>query len=756
MSMNNLTDNGKKNDKKRDVWKFHRIGDVDQVMLCDADDLRRLPELDLKLWMALSMPTQGLRFDPKTSALIDADNDGRIHPEEILAAVKWACDAVHDPAILLKGQEEVPISAIRDGELAASARQVLANLGKANAEAISLADVTDLTKIFSQTLFNGDGVVPPEAAEADKDTEAFIREVVNSLGGKQDRCGKMGVDAALVEKFFSDAAAIVEWTDKAADTAISPLGPDATAKALAATQVVRAKINDFYARCRLASFDERSIPILNRDAEDYRPLASSDMQVSAAEIASFPLAQIAPDRPLNLTKGVNPVWHQAIAAFLTDAVEPLNGAGTTSLTEEAWLSLQAKLAAYEKHAASKPDSPVADLGTDRLRAILAGDQRKRTERLIERDLALKNESERIAAVEKLVRFCRNMQELLTNYVNFTDFYGRTGAVFQIGTLFIDGRACDLCIEVADEAKQSALASLSGFFLAYCDLTRPDAPKRKIAAAFTNGDSDNLMVGRNGIFHDRDGSVWDASITRIVSAPISVREAFWAPYKKFVRMIEDQIAKRAQTADNASTSKLSNFLDTAFTTPAPAPAGTAPAPAPAKKLDLGTIALIGTAIGGISALVGGLLKALFDLGIWLPLGLLGIILLISGPSVVLASLKLRRRNLAPLLDANGWAINTRARVNIPFGATLTSLAKLPPGTVPSLQDPFKQKKSSWKRWVFLILLVLAAIMWWRGRFDNYLPERFQRFPAPPATESVEPPADGATPPTEVPSDAAPSA
>ncbi len=756
MPINNLTDNGKKNGKKREVWKFHRIGDVDQVMLRDADDLRRLPELDLKLWMALSMPTRGLRFDPKTSALIDTDNDGRIHPEEILAAVKWACDAVHDPAILLKGQEEVPISAIRDSELAASARQVLANLGKANAEAISLADVTDLTKIFSQTLFNGDGVVPPEAAEEDKDTEAFIREVVAALGGKQDRCGKQGVDTEQLAKFYADAAAIVEWRDKASDPAICPLDPDASAKALAATQAVRAKIDDFYARCRLASFDERSIPILNRDAEDYRPLASSDMQVSAAEIASFPLAQIAPDSPLNLTKGINPFWHQAIAAFVTDAVEPLNGAGTTSLTEEAWLSLQAKLAAYEKHAAAKPDSPVADLGTDRLRAILAGDLRKRTERLIERDLALKTESERIAAVEKLVRFCRDMQELLTNYVNFTDFYGRTGAVFQIGTLFIDGRACDLCVEVADEAKQTALAGLSGFFLAYCDIMRPDTPKRKIVAAVTNGDSDNLMVGRNGIFHDRDGSVWDATVTRIVSAPISVREAFWAPYKKFVRMIEDQIAKRAQTADNASTSKLSNFLDTAFTTPAPAPEGTAPAPAPAKKLDLGTIALIGTAIGGISALVGGLFKALFDLGIWLPLGLLGIILLISGPSVVLASLKLRRRNLAPLLDANGWAINTRARVNIPFGATLTTLAKLPPGTVPSLQDPFKQKKSPWKRWAFLILLVLAAIMWWRGRFDNYLPERFQRFPAPPATEFVEPPADGVTPPMEVPSDAAPSA
>lgn len=755
MAMNNVTDNKKKDDNKRYSWKFNRIGAVDQVVLSNADDLRRLPELDLKLWMALSMPTKGLRFDSKTADLIDTDNNGRIHPEEVIEAVRWASEAVNDPEILLKGEGHVPLAAIRDPELAASARQVLKNIGKADAEVISLSDVTDLTRIFSATLFNGDGVVPPEAAEADKDTESFIREVVETLGGKLDRCGRMGVDTELLDKFFADAAAIVEWGNKASDPSISPLGSEATAKALAATQAVRAKVNDFYARCRLASFDERSIPILNRDAEDYRSFASRDMEESSTEIACFPLSQIAPDSPLNLVKGINPVWHDAVATFLTEAVEPLVGHGTTSLTEDEWKALQAKLAAYEKHASIKPDSPVAKLGNDRLLAILSSDLRKRTESLIKRDLALQTESERIAAVEKLVRYCRDLQKLLTNYVNFMGYYGGKGAVFQIGTLFIDGRSCDLCIEVVDEAKQTALSALSGFFIAFCDLTRPGTPTRKILAAVTNGDSDNLMVGRNGIFHDRDGSVWDATITRIVSSPISVREAFWSPYKKFVRMIEEQIAKRVQAADSASTAKMSASLETAFTAPAPAAPDAAAAPgtpATPKKIDLGTIALIGTAIGGISALVGGLLKALFDLGIWLPIGLLGIVLLISGPSMILAALKLRRRNLAPLLDANSWAINTRARVNIPFGTTLTKLAKLPPGTVPSLKDPFKQKKSHWKLWVVLALLAIAGIMWWQGRFDNHLPERFKRFHTPSAVEAVDESVQTDPPPAEPPAEA----
>src|SRR5260370_2038190 len=102
-----------------------------------------------------------------------------------------------------------------------------------------------------------------------------------------------------------------------------------------------------------------------------------------------------------------------------------------------------------------------------------------------------------------------------------------------------------------------MASLAGTYLAYCDCARKGSnEKMQILAAFTDGDSDNLMVGRNGVFYDRKGRDWDATISKIVDNPISIRQAFWAPYKKFVRMTEEQIAKRAAAADAAATDQLS--------------------------------------------------------------------------------------------------------------------------------------------------------------------------------------------------------
>ena len=89
-------------------------------------------------------------------------------------------------------------------------------------------------------------------------------------------------------------------------------------------------------------------------------------------------------------------------------------------------------------------------------------------------------------------------------------------------------------------------------------------------------------------------------------------------------------------------------------------------------------------------------------------MLGVILVISLPAVIIAALKLRKRNLGPILDANGWAVNARAKMNIPFGTSLTGIATLPPGSQRDLVDPFAEKKSPWpKIIVVLVILVLAG-------------------------------------------------
>jgi hypothetical protein len=126
----------------------------------------------------------------------------------------------------------------------------------------------------------------------------------------------------------------------------------------------------------------------------------------------------------------------------------------------------------------------------------------------------------------------------------------------------------------------------------------------------------------------------------------------------------------------------------------------------KKLDIGVVAALGVAVGGITAALGALLETFFGLGIWMPLGVLGLILVISGPSMLIAWLKLRQRNVGPLLEANGWAINSLARINVPFGASLTRLGSLPRGARVNMVDPFADKRRPWG--LYLLLLVAIVI------------------------------------------------
>jgi hypothetical protein len=705
------------------TWRFFRAGGFDQVRLDTGADLAHLDELDQKLWVALACPTRGLEFDPKTLALIDTDKDGRIRVPEILAAVQWAVSMLKDPDQLVQGTDALPLAAINDAtpegrQLLASARRILTNLGKPEATVITIDDTTDTTKIFAQTRFNGDGIVPVDAAP-DAPTQAVLRDIIDCLGPETDRSGKPGVSQAKLDQFFAEAAAFSDWWKRAeTDPAILPLG-DKTAEAVAALKAVKAKIDDYFARCRLAAFDPRAVTALNRQESEYLALVAKDLSITADEVRGFPLARIEAGRPLPLKEGLNPAWIDAMRTFDAAVVKPLLG-DKTALTEAEWTSLCAKLAPFDAWQAAKAGASVERLGLKRVREILASSSHQAITALIAQDKALEPEANAIAAVDKLVRFCRDLHKLLNNFVSFRDFYTRRDkAIFQAGTLYLDQRSCELCLPVEDPAKHAAMAGLAGTYLAYCDCTRPaTGEKMQVVAAFTDGDSDNLMVGRNGLFYDRKGRDWDATITRIVDNPISLRQAFWAPYKKLVRFIEEQAPKRAAAAEAASAAK----LEAAATTVVSADKAKPPEP---KKLDTGTVAALGVGLGAIATVVGGFVSGFLKLNWWqMALAVVGLLLVISGPSMVIAWLKLRKRNLGPILDANGWAINARAKISVPFGKALTRVRVLPPGSARELTDPYASKKWPW----ILAVVVAAAVgigcwLYWGGHLHRWTQGRF---------------------------------
>jgi hypothetical protein len=115
-------------------------------------------------------------------------------------------------------------------------------------------------------------------------------------------------------------------------------------------------------------------------------------------------------------------------------------------------------------------------------------------------------------------------------------------------------------------------------------------------------------------------------------------------------------------------------------------------------------------------------------------------------MVIAWLKLRKRNLGPILDANGWAVNARAKINVPFGGTLTRVACLPPGSQRDVVDPFEERKSVWPKLAIavVVLWIVYAILnsmgyvyeWTNGRLGKARPVTVQVSPAGNATQPVK--------------------
>ena len=701
-------------------WSFYRAGGVDQVRLDKGADILNLDQLDQKLWVALSCPVKGLEIDSRTLDLLDSDKDAHVRPPEIIAAVKWLRDVLANSDALVKGEDGVALANLRkdtaEGKaLLASAQHILKSLGK-EANVITVADAEKTAEVFAKAKRNADGIVPADTVDDEK-ARAVAADIVTCLGGIADRSGKPGYDQGKLDAFFAACADYDAWQKACEADAKNtlPFG-DGTAAAFAAFSAVRAKIDDYFGRCRLAAFDPRALAAVNREQEAYIAAAAKDLTITAQEVAHFPLAIVEANKPLPLTKSVNPAWAGPLAAMKAACCKDKE-----TLTEADWTALCGKLDTYGAWLAKKAGGAVEGLGIKRVREILAGGSKAALQKAIDDDLAVKVEVDAMTRVEKLCRLHRDLARLLNNYVSFSDFYARRGAIFQSGTLYLDGRACDMCFHVNDAGKHAKMAPMSNAYLAYVDCTRPGGEKMTVACAFTAGDSDNLFEGRNGIFYDRKGRDWDATISKIVSNPISIGQAFWSPYKKVLRGIQEAIAKKAADADSAATAKLAAGAAAAGDA---TKTGNAP---PKPKFEVGTIAALGVAVSGIAGVFTALLTGFLDLGPWIPLGIIGLLLAISGPSMFIAFLKLRQRNLGPILDANGWAVNTMTKVNIPLGGSLTELPKIPAGSERSLIDPYAPKKSPWPKIIcFLLFLLVVAFALYKTNLlhkwtDGFVPK-----------------------------------
>jgi len=696
-------------------WRFFRSGGFDQVRLDQIEDWQHLDQLDPKLWAALSCPVQGLEFDARTMSYLDTDQDGRVRIDEVKAAVAWALSALQQPQVLLTGQE-LPLSAINTStdegqKLLASAKRILQNLGKTDAGSLTVADTADMAQIFPAHQLNGDGIITEELASSPE-----LKQLITTLLALEissvDRSGAPGINQEQLELFVADGKAFTQWQQSGHQ--ISTVLGAGTDEAFQLLSALDAKVTDYFTRCQLAAYDSNATLSLNGAAEDYAALSRQLLSQATLDTSYLPLAQISAEGTLALDKGVHPHWAKVLSrlAELVTAIWPAK----TSINAKDWQQLKDTLQPYADWKAAQPATKASMLEPEILAACLNESTLQEAYALMAQDLAQQAEAESVLDVDKLVRYQAYLRDLLCNFVNFEYFYSlEKPAIFQNGRLYLDGRSCDLCLNVNDAAKHAKLAGLSGIYLLYVDCVRSaTGEKKSIVASMTAGDAGNLMVGRNGVYYDAKGQDWDATVTQIVANPISIREAFFTPYQRIGRMISEQIQKFAAAKDKDIESKSAAGVgDAAKIADTPAPKAAAPAPFDVAKF-AGIFAAIGLALGAIGTALAAVVTGFLSLVWWqMPLALAGIVLFISGPSMLLAWFKLRTRNLAPLLDANGWAINTSAKLSINFGTRLTALATLPQGSKRTLTDPYEAKNNSGWYLIVLVIVVATWVLWRQG-------------------------------------------
>ncbi|MBR7105297.1 MAG: hypothetical protein IKC65_10150 [Lentisphaeria bacterium] len=690
--------------------EFRRIGGALQIVIENFEQLKQILALD-EAWFAITgIDCNSLRTDQKFLAFLDSDKNGKIRTDELKDAVRFLLDVLKDGSAFDARSTELPLEAINTdsvtgAEILASAKLVLSNLGKPEADIISLDDINNEKQIKSCVLCNGDGIV--DAASAEGAAARAIELAVRHGGSETDLSGAAGINAKRLDDFAAAAASVLAWYKEADDTpALLPFG-DRTKAVLDAYLPVKEAFNDFF-------LSSATLAFLDTDPDRLAKKDSIADVKSPAEVMELlkklAVASPSPDGQLPLAGAINPLWKDKVALF-AGLPETAAFAADGKLSHEAWLAFSAQIAPAEDWFKRRPDFPaLLAVSREELEEAASEPVLTAIRDLIARDLEAGAALARIETLHKLLLYQRYLLDFLKNFLNLSDLFDpHCTSWLQTGTLVMDGRHFSLAVPVTNPAEHKKIAATSNICTAYVEISRgePAALKKQLlAVAITSGNMRHLFPGKRGIFFDTEGAVHDARITDFIRQPVSVGEALKNPFYRLGAFIGKQADKLMTTKSNAAQQELSKTIAAGKLPPVPA----AKQPQSAN----GSMLLMGGGIGlaAIGSSIAFIVKSLQNISILNIITVLcGILLVFGGPVVIVSLIKLYKRDLGRFLEASGCALNFPMRLSRRLGNFFTMAPKRPVASwigkekLLAEAEAFQRKRLSL---VFLIVLVLILL------------------------------------------------
>lgn len=726
---------------------FRNYGGIHQFVVKNAADLAQIDALDPAHWAAMSAPLCDLNADAVFLNHVDTSGHGRIRIAHLIAARDWLFERLSGRSQLATRTETLLLADLQAkneaGErLLAAAIHLIAQLALPKTDRIALQDVRAFQANYQKTLANGDGVLPPEVLPYPAVAQA-ARDIMATVGGRADYGGMQGIGVAEVDRFVAEGQKWLDWQVRGVqDKTVRPWG-DATDEAFALLARLAAKVSAFFWACDLIRQEPRLQHLPPLTSDEALGLVAQNSQEIQKFLADGPLSPPTADASLPLTGQVNPFYSADLEQLQAVAFRVFN-AETSHLTRKVWHALTDHFAAYAAWLGDKPAEPFDRLGTERVAQIVHGNEVQQIREHAAIDAAAEAEVQQVAQLEKLILYQRWLVELTNNFVNFSAFYDHEHqALIDTGFLVIDGRRLEFCIRVRNREAHKLIAAESLLFLVYVAVTEKDGtePICELVSPVTSGERGRMRIGKRGLFIDPRGKEWDATIVDIVENPISILEAIKAPFWRLWAFATKKIHELAV-----------NHL--AETTKPPAPPAAAAAPAPATPADATKSATVapkpvaaiaaaepdkpapkpsgsgmqGLLVGGgiaFAALGSTLAYVVSALSSVHPINalraVLAIIAIVAGISAFFGWLKLRRRDMSLLLEANGWAVNVNMKITRRIGLFFTNIPDLPKNTeiehldlLTPLKRPIEPQRGR-ALWIALLLLIAAlagGLIWAR--------------------------------------------
>jgi hypothetical protein len=703
---------------------YRRYGGSLQVDIPHFEALLGAISIPETQWIATACPIEGLKCDPRFLSFMDTDGNGRIRVVEVREAVQHTARLLQSRKGADARSDVLELDALspEGAKIKAAALRILGTLKATDTARISLEQVRASEQVLREAGINGDGIVAP----------AFLPERVRGLASRimaafpevKNRAGQAGIDAPTLQRFREARAALLAHMGQKA--AIHVWGEPSLARAQR-TREVKPFLDAYFLQCRLVAAQPEAASSLKLSAGRVEG-ALGDTAALEKAAASLPIAPVEPTGVLTWAQLYRGPAFEALEAFRREVAAPATG-DAERLSDAAWKELSAKADAILAWQATFDASPVRGL-LDELPSVADTDL-EAIEAASKADLALKEELDAITELERLILYQRWLLTFANNFISMPDLYtARKRALFEKGTLILGGRKYTLSVLAQPRAAHATLASQGTTCILYVKVSPKEGGEGyEVAVPVTRGRSTELELGKRGIFHDVEGKEHDAIVTQVIRHPVSLWEAMTMPFLRIGAFISSKVEAFASSGDKAFQERLEKsyasttaVVSTAVTAPAPA---AAEAPAPASTGNIAGLVAAGgiafAAVGSSLAFIVSQAKALTLVDVISAAIIIAAVVML--PAGLFGWLKLRRRNLALLLEGSGWALNDRLMLTRDLAALVTRRPKLPKGARIDRADALRSVASGIRgeddeeeenvpgRVKLLIaLLILFALLW----------------------------------------------